>query len=583
MKTLFFSSYPSRWSFIFTEARIASALQKRGHDVLFITPGAEFEGRADALNERIIRKGFNLKGYGIGRMLADRDREEIASLMTALNKDSFENLVIDGIAIGKTALYEFLIGHKKMTANLTESEWAECLPDIKNALISFFACRAILDKEKPDSILMYNTLYSVNHVWKKYAERKNIPVYFLHHAANISDNENTLIIAKNDSFYYAQELKRIWSKVREATVPQEMFQYVTDHFLELLKATHYRVYSAPKSRSPIHVRKFFNIKDDQKILTATMASYDEIFAVGYVGALSVPKDLIFASQIDWIEALIDYVKKRRELFLIIRVHPREFPNKREPVKSEHAVALEYHLKNLPENIKVNWPNDSLSLYDLAQETNVFLNSWSSVGVEMSQLGIPVVTYLREFNFYPYDLNYSATSRKDYFDKIELALKEGWNFGSIKYAYRWLALNYCRPITRLKDKSLQNSKYINSAETVASSFARITLRRCYHLLPAKLRFLFNRIRQKRKLAKDCLTERGRYIDISSLEKMLQAGSDTSININGALSSGVTNAEEEGYIKAEIRRLYDGLYGKDPKNTKVDINTLQYNLKHAYERP
>ena len=86
---------------------------------------------------------------------------------------------------------------------------------------------------------------------------------------------------------------------------------------------------------------------------------------------------------DWIRALVRYVARREDLCLIIRVHPREFPNKREMVLSEHAKMLQVALSELPDNVKVNWPTDKVSLYDLANITDAFANAWSSAGKEMA--------------------------------------------------------------------------------------------------------------------------------------------------------------------------------------------------------
>ena len=50
------------------------------------------------------------------------------------------------------------------------------------------------------------------------------------------------------------------------------------------------------------------------------------------------------------------------------------------------------LTGLPGNVRVNWPTDGVSLFDLANVTDVFANGWSSAGKEMAWLGLPVVLY-----------------------------------------------------------------------------------------------------------------------------------------------------------------------------------------------
>ena len=498
MKIIIFSSYTSTWTFALAEAIMANAFQKKGHQILYITSGDQLIGKSDLFNENILRREFGLNGYTIGDVLTDQDRKEISLLMNNVNKNNVEDLVIDGVNIGKIALYELLLHRKKMTLDFTDDEWVECLVDLKNTLTSFFACRSIMTREKPNIVMMYNTLYSVNHAWERCANSKRIPVYFIHHGVNVSDMDNTLIVARDDGISYINELKNIWPILKDIPVPQMMLRYVTDHFLELLKAKHYLVYSAPKRKDLFKIRDFFAIRPDQKILTATMSSYDEMFAAEYVGVRPIPLDLIFASQTDWIIALIAYVKSRPDLFLLIRVHPREFPNKRDSVKSEHATMLENHFKDLPNNIKINWPKDNVSLYDISEETDVFLNAWSAAGIEMSLLGVPVVIYSEDLISYPGDLNYLAKNYDDYFNKIELAIKKGWDYQNIKMTYRWLTLYYYRTIIRLRNKTIKDIESPDQLEATKSTLIAKIVRNIYHIVPKKIRLTINKMRRKRRL-------------------------------------------------------------------------------------
>lgn len=571
MKIVSFCSYPSAWPLVFAEASIASALQKRGHDVLFITPGSAFERRLGLMNERIVRSGFRLKGYEIDKVLTDHDRQEAETFIKNSTKETLGELVFDSIPIGRLALYEFLVQHKKMDAELTQKEWVACQPHVKNTLISYFACHSILTREKPDAVLMYNTLYSTNQVWERYAKQKDVAVYFLHHGANLSDREDTLIIGKNDTFYHLQELKKIWATVREVPAPADMLHAVTDHFLALLKGTHYFAYSAPKSKKSVSPRNLLGIKAGQRVLVATMGSYDEQFAARYTGAWEIPKEPLFSSQAEWIRALVNYVKDRPDLCLVIRVHPREFPNKRELVKSEHAMMLENIFKELPENVKVNWPTDNLSIYDLAQETDVFLNSWSSAGAEMSILGIPVVLYAPELPPYPSDLNYSARDRNDYFENIELALKKGWDYEKIRHAYRWFVLYYGRTTMRFRDKS-------KTSDMTSSATIRTNIHSLYRQLPVWLRNFVLNVRLRRERKRECVAQNARYIDTSTLEKMLHARADTLVDMDEITKSQPTAAAEEASIKSELRRIYEALYGTQT-DTAIRAGTLQDNLKKA----
>lgn len=255
--------------------------------------------------------------------------------------------------------------------------------------------------------------------------------------ANLTDRLQKLVIARGHSLQ--RRLLQYWSRFQRIPCAPRTIAYLTDHFLELLRGRHGLIYSAPRSEEAVDLRQRFGIASTQRVLVATMSSYDELFAAQVTKLFPDDFLLLFPRQIDWIQALAEFVKVREDLFLIVRVHPREFPNRRNSVKSEHAHELERALVELPENARVNWPSDQVSLYDLADITDVFLNSWSTAGKEMSMLGIPVVLYSSKLVFYPADLNYLGETEESYFAQIEKALADGWSAERIRRTYRWLAL------------------------------------------------------------------------------------------------------------------------------------------------
>jgi hypothetical protein len=187
----------------------------------------------------------------------------------------------------------------------------------------------------------------------------------------------------------------------------------------------------------------FGISAGQRILVATLGSYDEERAAEIVGARKHEKEPLFASQLDWIRWLIDLLRQRHDLFLIIRVHPREFPNKRDAVLSHHALELRAAFEDLPVNVAINWPDKKLSMYDLADCADAFLNSWSSVGKEMALLGLPTVMYAPQLSFYPAELGFWGDTERTYRDAIDRALASGWSFERARYAYRWFVCDFVR--------------------------------------------------------------------------------------------------------------------------------------------
>ena len=290
----------------------------------------------------------------------------------------------------------------------------------------------LLDNLRPDRIVLYNALYSVNRTVCRLAELRGIPQYFLHAGENLSNRLETLVFAKDQAFSYYRHLRSQWPRFEHRPCPPQAMRAATDHLLEVARGRSAWAYSAA-SGNRADLRKAFGIRDGQRVICATMSSDDERFGAEVVGVLPPTEGLLYAKQVDWIRALVAYVEARPDLCLVIRVHPREFPNKREGVLSDHARLLKEAFANLPANARINWPTENVSLYDLAAITDVFANGWSSAGKEMSLLGLPVVLYSPQFVLYPPGLNYVGTSTAGYFAEIERALADFWesNPGPVK--------------------------------------------------------------------------------------------------------------------------------------------------------
>lgn len=473
-KVLFFAPHSGIWVHAFPEALVAEALVKHGHELVYITCGKVFSSQCVVMDaarvgwrseehqrqdvcrqcvasKDLLRREFSLTGYDLAQALDADDYAQVEDILGRTTPESFQDLVIDDVPVGRLATYELLLRHKKLSLDLTDDEWREYQISLRYALLSLFAARKILDQERPDQIVAYNSLYSVNRTFCLLGERRGIPHYFLHAGGNLAHRLQTLMFGGESTIRYLKRLIDKWPEFQHRPCPPVLMRQITDHFLVLFGGTSVFTFSPSTGKAGHDLSQFFGIAVDQRVLVATMSSYDERFAAEIVGALPTDDVLLFPRQVDWIRALVRWVSTRPDLFLIIRVHPREFPGTmRGGGKSEHAKLLEELFATLPSNARVNWPTEGVSIYDLADIADVFLNAWSTAGKEMSLLGLPVVIYSPDLVFYPADLNYVGSTEKDYFAQIDRALIEGWGFERARKTYRWLAVEYGYGVIDIED-------------------------------------------------------------------------------------------------------------------------------------
>jgi hypothetical protein len=178
----------------------------------------------------------------------------------------------------------------------------------------------------------------------------------------------------------------------------------------------------------------------------TLSSQDEWFAESF--SKEKLDTSVIISQLDLISKAIEFFKDNNDWFLIIRPHPREFPNKRENNSSSHGIEIQEYFNSLilPPNIVVDYPEKRNSLYQLISVSDYVYNVLSSVGAESAALGVPVLSvYTEQFSAYPRELNIYLKN-----DLSGLAASEV--IGEVdpqtlsKVAFRWYHFRYFKVTT-----------------------------------------------------------------------------------------------------------------------------------------
>jgi hypothetical protein len=564
MKILFFAPHSGIWVHAFPEAIVADALVHCGHEVVYASCGKLFEqycvpmsaagvkpGQSAELrqavcdnctrNDRLLREGFGFQGPTLRSLLAAQDLEKAEAILSAVTADSLYRLEYDGLPLGRIALYQLVIRKKRISLDLDSSDWDEYLVELRSTIYAWLAAQKLLDVHKPDRVIVYNGMYSVNRAACLLAEARGIPAMFLHAGVNLSNRLQTLMLGRGDTFSYYPRLVAQWPQFSEAPCTPDLLSQVTDHYLQLIEGRSVFVYSSGKSDRIFDLRRHFGVSPTQKVIVATLGSYDEEVAAEMIGARVYRKVPLFKTQVEWIAALTNFLKTRPDIFLIVRVHPREFPNRRDGRKSDHARLLEDILLHLPENAAVNWPADQISIYDLVDGTDVFLNSWSSTGKDMALLGIPTVIYSDEIPLYPVELNYFGDTLQSYFAAIERAVHDGWSAEKVRQSYRWAAY-----------------EFIRSTISIGDSFDEVENRKRSLLQKVvdRLRRFINRdFRQLRDLKR----RRSPPLAVEQIADIVESAASTVVDrLKPSDLKRASVEEESSALRVELRRLAEALY-------------------------
>lgn len=147
----------------------------------------------------------------------------------------------------------------------------------------------------------------------------------------------------------------------------------------------------------------------------------------------------FPSMLDWLFETVRYFDRRRDLQLVIRVHPAEVLN---PLKSRQTAVAELarEFPQLPPNVYVIPPEARVNSYAVARNSNAAIIYGTKMGIELSYMGIPTIvageSWARNKGF-----TLDADSQETYFallDSLPLPgrLDDARTRRAAKYAYHF---------------------------------------------------------------------------------------------------------------------------------------------------
>lgn len=465
MNILYFTPHAALWPHTAPEAYLARALSEIGHSVRYLVCGKALtycapmtaKGLApDQAGSKTADKTCQTCGFAagaisgvyrfpvdaLGKYITADEKESLAVIAAEAVKTRSLDTTYLGVKVGYLALYEFTLFHKKMSTELTDQQWTEYGIYLENGLRALHAFSKYIEQDRPDVIMTFSPQYSNINACMHYAMNLGIRVLFNESGTNIAHRLGTMRVWDWKVHGLVNPALTYWGDSDRNRVTEKSANAVANHFEQLLAGKHFAVFSSPMT-GLTGARARWSIRADQKIALMTLSSYDEAYAALLVDGFPYSKVFsdVFHTQADWVRATLEWIKDRPDLFLIIRVHPRDFPNKRDSLRSEQSFMLEDLLDNVPANVHVNWPAENVAFYELLDDTDVLLTGWSVTAMEALLLGIPVVTYDSNLPSYPKDIQYTGRSAGEYFDNIERACSDGWRLENAINGFRWLAYNF----------------------------------------------------------------------------------------------------------------------------------------------
>jgi hypothetical protein len=360
-----------------------------------------------------------------------------------------------GLSIAKLVLYDFFLETKKTNLkNITSQDIAQLKLYVISAIRAIEALKKIKDDYNFEYIFLRDefSMSSVINLWCRTNKIKVFRVegaYLYNHSMEYISFLNTKSIFEERKY-----LERNWSHFKDLPLKKNVVNDLYNDLIFRMTTSGGHIFSRNYDKNlGKKIFEYLKIKKNKKILVAYTSSIDEIEASRInkqVFKLNFSKIDIFNSQLDWIKKTIHYVEKKSSKFqLIIKIHPRSAGN-----LDEMQIYKNYFEGKNFNNVRIIYPEEKISSFNIAEIADLALVSWSNIALELTRLGIPVLSgYQSDANIIPKVSSRTylfAKNKKDYFKKINLMSNFIPSISDIIENLRWCSYLYLGNTVNVKN-------------------------------------------------------------------------------------------------------------------------------------
>ena len=322
-------------------------------------------------------------------------RNRLDRAMRALPADGLD-FEYEGINVGALAFYDFAISHKHPIHEPMSAEarnaWAQY---VRTAMTSIEMTRGVVERFKPAALVCFDE-YAMMSAARLYAKRQGVAVRMISIAYHLNGDARRPVAMSNLTVVKDFEWRRAqWSRWRGVPLNASLVSSVVDDSIYRLTRTGAHIYSPNKTLDTSALRERLRLDPARRGLVAYPTSSDEhdalLVNLRGLGVTAPPVRDAFGDTFEWLHALIGHVEASEHLQLIIRVHPRVGATPRDKRTAAEYERYRSEFSGSYRHVRFIWPEEPVSSFDLAEFADLALISWSSIGLELARMGLPVLS------------------------------------------------------------------------------------------------------------------------------------------------------------------------------------------------
>ncbi len=171
------------------------------------------------------------------------------------------------------------------------------------------------------------------------------------------------------------------------------------------------------------IRFWQEMKELDQALVEQIQDYDQIVAV-FTNVIfdtsQTAANTVFSDMFDWLDQVLRTTQRFPNTLFIVRAHPDEMRQGKESRESVEEWVKNYQIDQM-ENVLFIGPDEPLSSYELIRKSKFVMVYNSSIGLEASLLGVPVLCGGRA-RYTQYPMVFFPDSRHKFLEKAEDMIK-----------------------------------------------------------------------------------------------------------------------------------------------------------------
>ena len=398
---------------------------------------------------------YSFTDLSLEQILSPAQRAEIARITADYAAEPWR-ASYDGIEIGAACLGETLRAQRKVSVEQLEAADKALISGLLYSSLAIYMATKELSSRFDIQRISYFGDYAFFIAPQILARKLNIPLTNVSHAYNRDIDRRYLNLRPGHGYSHMMSQINQWDDYRDIPITPQIIANIADGSLyRLVGHGGASTYSPNWVKGSEDLVSELGLPPGGKLLVAYSNSTDElmcnhqilrVLGIPYAGGRNP-----FDNQIAWLKTLVDWVGARPDLRLVVRLHPRMAVSHRHSSVASELSELKRVLAQMPRNAAVVWPESEMSSYNIAEYADVALTAWSSIGLELSRFGVPVIAAFQKVGPFP-NSKFSVFEETEaaYFAAIEDALAQPMNLDTIVEAFRWTHFLHWAPLIDTSD-------------------------------------------------------------------------------------------------------------------------------------